>query len=235
MIIKVCGMREADNIREVEALRPDWMGFIFWPRSSRYVSVRPAYMPEHSKRVGVFVDQDIEEVRRIAADYALDIIQLHGQESPDYVRQLKQWPVIKAFNISHAGDLAATTPYEGAADYFLFDTKGKSVGGNGVKFDWSLLASYRGRTPYLLSGGIGPDDAPALRALFTDDGAFSVGSGSVAARCLGSVAALCQGSVAALCQGSVAARCLGIDLNSRFETAPALKDIQKLKAFIQAL
>lgn len=205
-------MREADNIREVEALRPDWMGFIFWPKSSRYVSERPAYLPTRCRRVGVFVDEEIETVRRIAHDYALDIIQLHGQESPDYARQLKDRLVVKAFNIATADDLKRTACYEGIADYFLFDTKGPSVGGNGVKFDWSVLDNYQGDTSFLLSGGIGPDDASALHALFASPSG-QMGAGS----------------------GPVASKCLGIDLNSRFETAPGLKDIEKLKTFIQVL
>ncbi|MBO4611864.1 MAG: phosphoribosylanthranilate isomerase, partial [Bacteroidaceae bacterium] len=83
MIIKVCGMREAENIREVEALGIDMMGFIFWPKSSRYVSERPAYLPTQCKRVGVFVNEDAETIKRIAEDYDLDYIQLHGSESPE--------------------------------------------------------------------------------------------------------------------------------------------------------
>lgn len=169
-------MRDAENIRAVEQLGTElsmvngqwsinWMGFIFWPKSSRYVSQRPAYLPTRCKRVGVFVDADIEQVRRTAEDYALDIIQLHGSESPEYVRQLHaQRPIIKAFNIATKDDLEATKPYEGIVDYFLFDTKGKSVGGNGEKFDWSVLDAYDGSTPFLLSGGIGPDDASRVRA-----------------------------------------------------------------------
>ena len=99
MIIKICGMREAANIRAVEALHPDWMGFIFWPKSSRRVSEKPTYLPTKCKRVGVFVDENIETVKQIANDYALDIIQLHGHESPEYVAQLHEWEVVKAINI----------------------------------------------------------------------------------------------------------------------------------------
>ena len=197
-LLKVCGMREAENIREVEQLSIDLMGFIFWPKSSRYVSERPAYLPTTCKRVGVFVDERIEEVQRIAKDYALDFIQLHGHETPDYIRQLDDLSIIKAFNIATADDFAACIPYEGLVDYFLFDTKGKSVGGNGEKFDWSVLKAYHGRTPFLLSGGIGPDDAERIKAIRHP-------------------------------------RYAGIDLNSRFELSPALKDINKLKTFIQAL
>ena len=198
LIIKVCGMREAGNIREVEALRPDWMGFIFWEGSRRCVSPFPSRMPTQAKRVGVFVDEDIQKVIQTARDCALDFIQLHGHESPDYVAQLRRWEVIKAFNIAHAEDFKQTRPYEGVADYFLFDTKGKAVGGNGEKFDWSVLNHYQGSTPFLLSGGIGPEDAAQVKNFHHP-------------------------------------KCIGIDLNSRFETAPGLKDVAKLRTFIKQI
>ena len=196
MIVKVCGMRESDNIREVAALRPDWMGFIFWPRSSRYVRKFPEHVPTHLKRVGVFVDEVIETVKQIAEDYALDLIQLHGKESPEYASELREWKVIKAFNIASAEDLTQTEAYEGVVDYFLFDTKGKSVGGNGEKFDWDVLNDYHGDTPFLLSGGIGPDDAERVRNFHHP-------------------------------------KCIGIDLNSRFEIEPGLKDVEQLRTFIK--
>ena len=195
MIIKVCGMREADNIREVEMLGIDMMGFIFWPKSSRFASQRPDYLPKNVKRVGVFVDEDPEQVKRLADDYDLDYIQLHGQESPSYIFQLGGLHIIKVFNISTAEDLLQAQPYEGIVDYFLFDAKGKSVGGNGEKFNWDVLSAYNGSTPFLLSGGIGPDDATNVKAFHHP-------------------------------------KCIGIDLNSRFELAPGLKDVAKLKEFI---
>ena len=188
-------MREADNIRAVEALGVDMMGFIFWPKSSRYVSQRPDYLPKRVKRVGVFVDEDPEQVKRLADDYALDYIQLHGQESPSYIFQLRGLHVIKAFNISIAEDLLQTQPYEGLVDFFLFDAKGKSVGGNGEKFNWDVLDAYQGATPFLLSGGIGSDDAERVNAFYHP-------------------------------------KCIGIDLNSRFELSPGLKDVAKLKEFM---
>ena len=157
-------MRDAENIREVEALGIDLMGFVFWPKSSRYVSERPVYLPQKTKHVGVFVNEDIEQVKHIAEEFALDFIQLHGSESPEYAQQLRDWKVIKAFNIATKEDLEATKSYEGVVDYFLFDTKGKSVGGNGEKFDWSILDNYVGETPFLLSGGIGPDDTERVKA-----------------------------------------------------------------------
>ena len=197
-------MRDDENIRQVEALGVDMMGFIFWPKSSRYVSQRPDYLPTQCKRVGVFVDEDPEQVKRLADDYGLDYIQLHGQESPAYIYQLGELYIIKAFNIATAEDLLQTRPYEGLVDCFLFDAKGKSVGGNGEKFNWTVLADYVGKTPFLLSGGIGPDDAAQVNAFVRGD-------------------------------LQSARQCIGIDLNSRFELSPGLKDIAKLKEFIYNL
>lgn len=157
-------MRDAQNIRDVEALGIDWIGMIFWPKSKRYVAEVPSYLPEHLKKVGVFVDSTLDDILQHISDYQLDIIQLHGQESPDFAKALKPHTIIKAFNIEKADDLLQTEKYEGIADYFLFDTKGKMVGGNGQKFDWSVLTAYQGKTPFLLSGGIGPEDAESVRS-----------------------------------------------------------------------
>ena len=202
-------MREAENIRAVDQLSIincqlsiDWMGFIFWPKSSRYVSERPSYLPTNCKRVGVFVDADIPEVMQKVEDFGLDYIQLHGHERPDYIRQLRadgsSPAIIKAISISSHDDIATYKDYEGLVDYFLFDTKAQLPGGNGQQFDWNVLADYDGNTPFLLSGGIGPDDAERIRTF-------------------------------------IHPQCLGIDLNSRFELAPALKDINKLKEFIKKI
>ena len=196
-------MRDPENIRAIEALGVDLMGFIFWPKSSRYVGERPAYLPTKVKRVGVFVDDDIQNIKQKVEDFGLDIIQLHGQESPDYVRQLTSVcgdsiAIIKAFNIATAEDLKQTNAYNDIVDYFLFDTKAKMVGGNGTKFDWSILSAYHGNTPYILSGGIGPDDAEDIRMFHHP-------------------------------------QCIGIDLNSRFELAPALKDTDALRIFLTHL
>ena len=164
MITKVCGMRDAQNIRDVESLGVDWIGMIFWPKSKRYVAEVPSYLPEHLKKVGVFVDSTLDDILQHISDYQLDIIQLHGQESPDFAKALKPHTIIKAFNIEKADDLLQTEKYKGIADYFLFDTKGKMVGGNGQKFDWSVLTAYQGKTPFLLSGGIGPEDAESVKS-----------------------------------------------------------------------
>lgn len=200
-------MRDPENIREAEKLAIDLMGFIFWHKSSRNVSEKPSYLPTRQKRVGVFVDADIKEVTEKAKEYALDLIQLHGKETPDYIQRLRSLcpqrgdhatAIIKALNIADAEDLAQTAQYEGIVDYFLFDTKSKLVGGNGTQFDWSVLQAYQGDTPFILSGGIGPDDAEKVKNFQHP-------------------------------------MCAGIDLNSRFETAPALKDIQLLNHFIGRL
>ena len=164
MMIKVCGMRDAQNIRDVESLGVDWIGMIFWPKSKRYVAEVPSYLPGHLKKVGVFVDSTLDDILQHISDYQLDIIQLHGQESPDFAKALKPHTIIKAFNIEKADDLLQTEKYEGIADYFLFDTKGKMVGGNGQKFDWSVLTTYQGKTPFLLSGGIGPEDTESVKS-----------------------------------------------------------------------
>lgn len=202
MIVKVCGMREADNIRAVEQLGTDWLGFIFWPRSSRYVSERPGYLPQQAKRVGVFVDADMADVQQHIADYGLHAVQLHGKESPDYIQALHTAApttlVIKALNVSTTADLEQTKAYEGLVDYFLFDTKGPSVGGNGTQYDWNILEAYQGTTPFLLSGGIGPEDAARVRTFHHP-------------------------------------LLAGIDLNSRFEQSPALKDVSLLRRFLSQL
>lgn len=203
MITKVCGMRDAQNIRDVESLGVDWIGMIFWPKSKRYVAEVPSYLPEHLKKVGVFVDSTLDDILQHISDYQLDIIQLHGQESPDFAKALKPHTIIKAFNIEKADDLLQTEKYEGITDYFLFDTRKPlrevggwlPPGGTGEKFDWSVLTAYQGKTPFLLSGGIGPEDAESVRSFHHP-------------------------------------RCIGIDLNSRFESEPGFKDINQLKTFI---
>ena len=224
-LIKVCGMRVGENIRAVEALGIDMMGFIFWPKSSRFVSRRPDYLPTQCKRVGVFVDEDIEQVRRMVDDYGLSVVQLHGHESPDFVRQLRSLcgdsiAIIKAISVSSREDIAAYKDYAACVDYFLFDTKGKSVGGNGEKFDWSVLEAYKGDTPFLLSGGIGPEDVEDVKCQMSN------------AKCSMSDVKCSMFNV----QCSMSnVKCIGIDLNSRFEMAPALKDVAALRRFLSQI
>lgn len=201
--VKVCGMRDGNNIRQVESLGIDWMGFIFYPKSSRFVDSIPSYLPSSVKRVGVFVNADLEYILGKVKEFSLDIVQLHGHETPEMVLQVKNCLpsgtlVIKAFNIGTPDDLSPTEAYEGAVDYFLFDTKASLAGGNGTKFDWSVLSSYDGPTPFILSGGIGPEDAERVLSFSHP-------------------------------------RLAGIDLNSRFEISPGIKDPSLLKHFLDGL
>ena len=200
MIVKVCGMRDAENIREVEALGADWMGFVFHRTSPRFVGELPDYLPQRAKCVGVFVDETEEQIMETVQLFRLNMVQLHGHETPDFCSRIrsKGLKVIKAINVQNTFSTEEVSFYEGACDYFLFDTKTPLPGGSGQKFDWSSLSAYRGTTPFLLSGGISPDDADRVEAFVHE-------------------------------------RCIGIDLNSRFETSPAYKDIHLLQSFIDKI
>jgi phosphoribosylanthranilate isomerase len=159
VLIKVCGMREAGNIRETEKIGADMIGFVFYPKSLRYVEKVPAYLPQYAKRVGVFVNEKVETVQTTITRFGLHYVQLHGEESPEYCRLLRRLtiPVIKAFPISQEKDLQTVGMYEGLCNYYLFDTKCDGYGGSGKSFDWNILSGYKGRTPFLLSGGISMD------------------------------------------------------------------------------
>ena len=204
MIVKVCGMRDAGNIKandEIAAV--DWMGFIFYPRSSRYVSDVPAYLPERSKRVGVFVNATSDYILEKVQLFHLDMIQLHGQETPSEIAALSTLlpsgtRIIKMIAISSPADMAIAKTYEDVADYLLFETKCHGYGGSGQQFDWNILQLYNGHTPFILTGGIGPEDAERVKAFSHP-------------------------------------RLAGIDINSRFETVPAMKDVQSVRTFAEAI
>lgn len=204
MILKVCGMRNADNIRQLDEARiADWMGFIFYPKSPRYVAERPAYLPRYSQRVGVFVNASVDDILAHHVDYQFNLVQLHGNESPAFCEALRaQLPkdvkLIKAIPVSGVTALCATDAYSDCIDYFLFETKCAGYGGSGSQFDWRILHEYQGCVPFLLTGGIGPDDADKVKAFQHP-------------------------------------RLVGIDLNSRFEISPALKDIPTITTFKQQI
>lgn len=165
-IIKVCGMREDDNIRAVENLHCiDMMGFIFYEKSPRYISELPSYLPVKANRIGVFVNADKQVVSTYAHRLGLHYIQLHGNESPEYCRSLRSTgiKIMKAFSIAHPEDLEKTSDYEEVCDLFLFDTKCDQYGGSGHQFDWNILHSYKGNVPFLLSGGIHSNSAKELK------------------------------------------------------------------------
>lgn len=207
-------MRDADNIRDISALGVDMIGLIFYPPSPRYVQqfssgagIIPDYAPDMGKtplRVGVFVDDMPQNIVTRVYNYKLDYIQLHGNEPRETLENLRatidpdiklKIKIIKAISVSSAEDIKKYKEYVGAADLFLFDTKCKTVGGSGEQFDWQVLQAYDGDVPFLLSGGIGPDDAERIKNFHHP-------------------------------------KCIGIDLNSKFEIEPALKDVEKLKQFL---
>ena len=195
-------MRDEDNIRQLEQLDIDWMGFIFYSGSPRYVGQKVKYLPEKVKKIGVFVDQNPQIIRERAMQNNLDAIQLHGSEPPWYCINLQEegFPVIKSFGIEPDEFIpnAQLNAYEGKCNYFLFDTKTKLHGGSGKRFNWEKLAEYDGDTPFILSGGISPEDAEEIKSFKHPKFA-------------------------------------GIDINSRFETEPAIKDTEMIKSFIKQI
>ena len=209
MKVKVCGMKY--NTAEIAGLQPDYMGFIFWPGSPRYIEGTPGGLPASIPKVGVFVNAPVEEILQKTRDFQLQLIQLHGEESPAYCqalrdklqhagRKLSAVKIIKVFSIEEAFDFNELTPFEDCCDYFLFDTRGKLPGGNGYAFDWQLLEGYASGKAYFLSGGIGPDDLHQLKAFM---------------------------------ERPEARLCHAVDVNSRFEESPGKKDPGLLAAFIK--
>lgn len=202
-------MQNPENVSSLLALKPDFIGFIFYNKSKRFVTDFPQIQfPRETKKVGVFVNEDIDEVLAKVAAFKLDLVQLHGDETPEYCTKLvtdlistplnHQIKIIKAFSVDETFDFDLSEPYKNQCDYFLFDTKGKDYGGNGVKFNWEILQNYKGETPYFLSGGIGLEDKDELLSFL-------------------------------LKQESK--KCYAIDINSRFEDSPGMKNIDKLKEF----
>jgi len=206
MLIKVCGLRDPENIQRVAAIPGiDLVGLIFYPKSPRYVdsdlTAEAVSKLTTVKVAGVFVNEKPELVVRKVAQYHLSFVQLHGSETPEYLSSLRTSlptgiKLIKAFSIRTEEDLLQTSGYETHSEYLLFDTPTSGYGGSGRSFDWNILQYYTGTIPFLLSGGIGPDSHDSLRHFHHRMWA-------------------------------------GIDLNSRFETAPAVKDIESLSGFIQ--
>ena len=166
MKIKVCGMRDSENISGLLNLKPDFIGFIFYDKSKRFVADFPQIdIPYSTKKVGVFFNEKIDKSVEKTLKYKLDIVQLHGNETPEYCEELalQEIKIFKAFSIDENFDFSATKPFEKHVSLFLFDTKGKYYGGNGLKFNWDLLQNYKGKTPFLLSGGITKNDAKEIK------------------------------------------------------------------------
>ena len=184
MLVKVCGMREPENIREVAAMRPDFLGFIFYPKSSRYAEgsideALLAALPAATKRVGVFVNAATAAVLEAAAKYHFDLLQLHGHEAPEQCRELQEagYQVVKAFSVDEHFNFDDLIPYENSCDFYLFDTKGKNYGGNGVVFNWEILEKYASDKPYFLSGGLNLQNISGVQSIRHKPYALDVNSG----------------------------------------------------------
>ncbi|MFY7672580.1 phosphoribosylanthranilate isomerase [Tenacibaculum sp. MEBiC06402] len=204
-------MKYIDNIRQVAELKPDYLGFIFYERSKRNFEGIIPEIPKGIKKTGVFVNEYLEILVSLAEEYKLEALQLHGDESVAYIKELKSHlersreekrlpkvEIIKVFGIKDTFDFSILEAYESVVDYFLFDTKGKERGGNGVVFDWTVLKNYPSTKPFFLSGGIGLQEVP---------------------------------DVLAFLRRQESQYCVALDVNSKFETEPGLKSIKKLKKF----
>ena len=214
-LVKVCGMKYVENIQQVADLEPDYLGFIFYEKSKRNFEGIIPDIPKEIKKTGVFVNEIPEIVVSLVDEYQLQAIQLHGDESVEYIQQLKRLfeerfeelspklkrttkpvEIIKVFGIKDEFDFSVLQAYEDEVDFFLFDTKGKERGGNGVTFDWTVLKDYNSKVPFFLSGGIGLEEVQQVKDILKTD-----------------------------------LPVYAIDVNSRFETKPGLKSIEKLKKF----
>jgi len=167
MRLKVCGMRELENISALSELDPNYMGFIFWSESSRFVDKKTPPLDKKIIKTGVFVDATFDYILTKIKDHQLDAVQLHGQESCSYCKVIKDYglKVIKSFSIKNTFDFNTLEDYENSCDYYLFDTKGKLPGGNGFTFDWKILNEYPSQKPFFLSGGIGVDNLNEIKKL----------------------------------------------------------------------
>ena len=167
MRLKVCGMRELENISALSELNPNYIGFIFWSESSRFVDKKTPPLDKKIIKTGVFVDATFDYILTKIKDHQLDAVQLHGQESCSYCKVIKDYglKVIKSFSIKNTFDFNTLEDYENSCDYYLFDTKGKLPGGNGFSFDWNILNEYPSQKPFFLSGGIGVDNLNEIKKL----------------------------------------------------------------------
>lgn len=167
--IKVCGMKYTENRQQVEKLDVDFLGFIFYPSSKRYIGLTPetGLFQSEKPKVGVFVDENAFEIMGLAKNLGFEWVQLHGKENPKTCQMLKRQglKIIKVFNVDDNFDFSTTEPYEKVANFFLFDTKTKGNGGSGEKFNWQILEKYEGHIPFFLSGGIGPEDIESVKAI----------------------------------------------------------------------
>lgn len=206
MTIKVCGLRQKDNILAISNLSPDYYGMIFYKKSARYVEMSPDLGKDwRGKLVGVFVNEPLDSVIEHITRFGLSVVQLHGEETTTYITDLRQMlgalglyniEIFKAFGVSQDFDFALLHPYVAITDMFVFDSKTALYGGSGHQYDWSILESYGYAVPFLLSGGIGIEDIERIRTFKH-------------------------------------AQFKGIDVNSCFEISPADKDVTLLERFFE--
>ncbi|EAS18706.1 putative N-(5'-phosphoribosyl)anthranilate isomerase, PRAI [Flavobacteria bacterium BBFL7] len=210
MMIKVCGMRDIENINQLQELDIDFMGIIRYSKSKRYVDdlqkEKVAQQTMNKGTVGVYVNETLENILQDFIPLQLDVIQLHGNEDPAFAKALLEIDIkiFKAFQVTEEFNFDSLKEWEALATqyvgklFFLFDTATPNYGGSGKKFNWSILDSYKGEVPFLLSGGISDKDVDAIKELKHK-------------------------------------MFLGVDLNSKFETEPGVKDIEMIKTFIEKL
>lgn len=208
MRIKVCGMTRLEQVNQLAEAGASFAGFIFYPKSPRYVLNHMASAQlrkvNNINKVGVFVNASVEEVLRTVDECRLHMVQLHGDETPKFCEKIADYiSVVKAFRLSDNDSVEwMTHPYRDVSDHFLFDTLGAGYGGTGKKFDWSVLKGLNIEKPFFLSGGIEKDDEEKIREFAGD---------------------------------SVARSLFALDINSKFETAPGVKNIKLVREFIAAL
>ncbi len=197
MKIKICGLKDPENISAVVALNPDYMGFIFYGDSPRFVGDLSLdaleLIPSHINKTVVFVNENANTISSIIDQYDFDFVQLHGNETPAFCKSLRDKAiVIKAFGIDNDFDFKQLDKYKNKVDLFLFDTKTKTHGGSGIAFDWNMLDKYEMEIPFFLSGGLSLENIEAVKSIYHP-------------------------------------QFYGVDLNSKFELSPGVKDIEKLK------
>ncbi len=168
--LKICGMQDSHNISEVAALLLDYMGFIFYENSKRFVGNNfsiPSDFPKQIKRVGVFVNEKTDTILQSVNKHQLDYVQLHGGESVAQCQELneKGIGVIKVFSIDKSFDFTDTELFQPFVDFFLFDTKSENYGGTGKSFDWTLLKNYNQHVPFFLSGGLSAENIQYINEL----------------------------------------------------------------------
>lgn len=172
MKLKVCGMREPENIKSLAALKPDYIGFIFWKSSARYVSKTIPLLSPNIKKTGVFVNASLHYIENITKKHELQAVQLHGTENPKFCKLVQSLnvEVVKAFGIQESFNFSDLERYENCCDYYLFDTKGKLPGGNGYSFNWKVLKQYYNlKKPFFLSGGIGIEHVEEIHNLLNNN------------------------------------------------------------------